>query len=122
MQTQIIIQNLLKIIFGMKLIFSNTSIGRLRLAGITEGISFLLLLLVAMPLKYFADLPEAVKITGWIHGLLFILYIIALINVRFSLRWSLMRMLVAFIAALIPLGTFLMDSRLRKEETIMLRK
>ena len=106
----------------MKLIFSNTSIGRLRLAGITEGISFLLLLLVAMPLKYFAGLPEAVKIVGWIHGLLFILYIIALINVRFSLRWSFMRMLVAFIAALIPLGTFLMDARLRKEETIMLRK
>ena len=106
----------------MKFIFSNTSIGRLRLAGITEGISFLLLLLVAMPLKYFAGLPEAVKIVGWIHGLLFILYIIALINVRFSLRWSFMRMLVAFIASLIPFGTFLMDARLRKEETIMLRK
>ena len=106
----------------MKLVFSNTSIGRLRLAGITEGISFLLLLLVAMPLKYFADVPEAVKIIGWIHGLLFILYVIALINVRFSLRWSLMRTIVAFLASLIPFGTFLMDSRLRKEEKIILGK
>ena len=106
----------------MKLFFSNTSIGRLRLAGITEGSSFLLLLLVAMPLKYFADVPEAVKIIGWIHGLLFILYVIALINVRFSLRWSLMRTIVAFLASLIPFGTFLMDSRLRKEEKIILGK
>ncbi|MEP7128906.1 MAG: DUF3817 domain-containing protein, partial [Chitinophagales bacterium] len=67
----------------MKLNFSNTSIGRLRLAGITEGISFLVLLFIAMPLKYFADIPEAVKYTGWLHGLLFILYLVALANVKF---------------------------------------
>lgn len=106
----------------MKLFFSKTSLGRLRLAGISEGISFLLLLMVAMPLKYFADFPEAVKIMGWIHGLLFILYVIALINVRFSLHWSLMRTLIAFLASLIPFGTFLMDSRLREEEKIILSK
>ena len=106
----------------MILNFLNTSIGRLRLAGITEGISFLLLLFVAMPLKYFAGMPEAVKIMGWIHGLLFILYIMALIDIRLWLRWKWMRMFVAFLASLIPFGTFLMDSQLRKEEKIIQNK
>ncbi|MGN6531837.1 MAG: DUF3817 domain-containing protein, partial [Ginsengibacter sp.] len=50
------------------------SIRQLRWIGIAEGISFLLLLGVAMPLKYLYDFPVAVKVTGWIHGLLFILY------------------------------------------------
>lgn len=106
----------------MSLSFSNTSIGRLRFVGITEGISFLALLFIAMPLKYFAGMPEAVLITGWIHGLLFILYIIALAIAGLKFRWSLMRMLVGFLASLIPFGTFLMDSRLRKEEKLILKK
>ena len=59
--------------------FSNTSVGRLRLAGITEGISFLVLLFIAMPLKYWAGMPLAVKYTGWAHGVLFVLYGICLI-------------------------------------------
>ncbi|MEO5673890.1 MAG: DUF3817 domain-containing protein [Chitinophagales bacterium] len=100
----------------MKISFSNTSIGRLRLIGITEGISFLLLLMIAMPLKYFAGIPEAVKVMGWIHGLLFILYMVALINVKISHPWPWWRMLTAFFAALVPIGTFLMDPQLRKEE------
>lgn len=104
----------------MKLTFSNTSIGRFRLIGLTEGASFLLLLLVAMPLKYMAGFPQPVKIMGWIHGLLFILYIISLINVKFSLRWSLIRVFVAFLASLIPFGTFVLDAQLRKEEKMML--
>ena len=104
----------------MKLTFSNTSIGRFRLIGLTEGASFLLLLLVAMPLKYMAGFSQPVKIMGWIHGLLFILYIISLINVKFSLRWPLMRVFVAFLASLIPFGTFILDAQLRKEEKMML--
>ena len=48
---------------------------RFRMIGIAEGISFLVLLLIAMPLKYFMHIPEAVKIMGWIHGALFISFI-----------------------------------------------
>ena len=48
--------------------------GRLRAVGMVEAVSFLLLLGVAMPLKYFAGMPLAVKIAGWIHGLLFIAF------------------------------------------------
>lgn len=94
----------------------NTSIGRLRFVGIAEGISFLVLLGIAMPLKYFAGLPQAVKIVGWMHGLLFILYLIALTNAAFVYRWSIWRALVAFVASLVPFGTFVLDARLRREE------
>lgn len=100
----------------MNLNFSNTPIGKLRMAGLAEGISFLVLLLIAMPLKYIAHLPQAVKVIGWIHGLLFILYILALIRVWLAFKWSFKRLFIAFIAALLPFGTFILDAQLRKEE------
>ena len=49
-------------------------IGRLRAVGLAEGVSFLLLLGVAMPLKYAAGYPQAVRIVGWVHGLFFMGY------------------------------------------------
>jgi integral membrane protein len=98
--------------------FSNTAIGRFRAIGITEGISYLLLLLIGMPLKYMAGIPEVVKIMGWMHGILFILYVVALIQVSIPNRWSFIRVLIALIASLLPFGTFLLDKRLRAEETI----
>ena len=106
----------------MKLNFSNTSIGRFRLIGFLEAISFLLLLFIAMPLKYFAGIPEVVRFTGWIHGFLFILYIVSLLKVAFALRWSLIRVLIAFLASLVPAGPFFLDSQHRKEEEIILKQ
>ena len=64
----------------MSLQFSNTPIGRLRIIGIAEGISFLTLLFIAMPIKYLAGNPEVVWYVGWGHGLLFMLFILPLIN------------------------------------------
>ncbi|HXA01286.1 MAG TPA: DUF3817 domain-containing protein [Cytophagaceae bacterium] len=93
-----------------------TSLSRFRIIGIAEGISFLVLLIIAMPLKYYAGLPMAVKYTGWIHGLLFILYVVALVQVSFSRKWPLLKIVIAFIASLIPFGTIILDSRLKKEE------
>ncbi|MEC9073494.1 MAG: DUF3817 domain-containing protein, partial [Myxococcota bacterium] len=58
----------------------SSSIGRLRLIGWIEGTSYLLLVGVAMPLKYLAGQPMAVKITGWIHGLLFMLFCLILLQ------------------------------------------
>ncbi|MGC4232177.1 MAG: DUF3817 domain-containing protein [Niabella sp.] len=80
-----------------------------------EGVSYLLLLLVAMPLKYYADFPEAVKYIGWLHGLLFVLFCIYLLKVWIGLKWSFGKALIAFIASLVPFGTFLLDARLKKE-------
>ena len=56
----------------------NTSIAQLRRIGYAEAISFLVLLGVAMPLKYLAGMPMAVKVVGWIHGVLFVAYCFAL--------------------------------------------
>ncbi|MGH9940935.1 MAG: DUF3817 domain-containing protein, partial [Pyrinomonadaceae bacterium] len=81
-----------------------------------EGVSFLLLLGVAMPLKYFADLPVAVKAVGWIHGLLFVLYVIAIAEVSIKRHWSFALIFAALAAAFIPFGTFVLDTRLRREE------
>lgn len=86
----------------------------LRTVGIAEGISFLLLLGVAMPLKYLADMPMAVTVVGWIHGALFIAFL--------GLAWRAMDkydksfgwLLIGFVASLLPFGTFLWDRELKK--------
>ncbi len=92
-----------------------TPIRRLRMAGFYEGVSYLLLLGIAMPLKYFADVPEAVRVVGTIHGLLFILYMLALAHVTIAHRWSILQVLGAVIASLVPFGTFVLDARLRRQ-------
>lgn len=106
----------------MSLDFSSTEIGRLRMAGISEGISYILLLFIAMPLKYFAGLPQAVWYIGWVHGLLFMLFILALIYVTITLEWNFKKVIVAFIAALLPFGTFILDRSLRKQESLLLQQ
>jgi integral membrane protein len=93
-----------------------TAIGRLRAAGMVEAVSFLLLLGVAMPLKYFAGLPLAVKIAGWIHGLLFIAFCMFLLVAHGERRWPMRRTALIFVAALLPFGPFVIDGRLRREE------
>ncbi len=90
------------------------SIRNFRLIAISEGISFLTLLLVAMPLKYLAHIPEAVKITGWIHGVLFMLYIPAVFLIRRSLHWNLVHVFIALVASVVPAGTFILDRKLIK--------
>jgi integral membrane protein len=88
----------------------------LRKIGIAEGISFLFLLIVAMPLKYIYGLPLAVKYTGWAHGILFISYIGLAYYAKEVYEWTLGRFLLAFVSAWIPLGTFFFDKSLGVEE------
>ena len=98
-----------------------TSIGRLRLIGIAEGISLLILLAIAMPLKYLAGKPEAVRIVGWIHGVLFIVFMMGVWIVYKEYRWPFTKVIVAFLAAFFPFGTFIFDRQLRKEEAATLK-
>jgi integral membrane protein len=93
-----------------------TPIGRLRAIGLIEGLSYLLLLGVAMPLKYFASFPLAVKVGGWIHGVFFILFCAALAQAMFTARWSIVRAGLIFIASLVPFGTLVIDGRLKRED------
>jgi integral membrane protein len=76
----------------------------------------MLLVGVAMPLKYFAGMPMAVRIVGMIHGLLFILFCIALVRAALSARWPFSRTALVFVAALLPFGPFLLDRRMREWE------
>ena len=92
------------------------AVGRLRTIGRLEGASFLVLLGIAMPLKYAAGMPMAVKVVGWAHGLLFVLYLGALATAQLAMRWSVARTLVLFAASLVPFGTFAVDGWLRGEE------
>ncbi|MFD0679874.1 MULTISPECIES: DUF3817 domain-containing protein [unclassified Paenibacillus] len=92
-----------------------TALGRFRLIGLYEGISFILLLGIAMPLKYYAGFPQPVKIIGMLHGLLFVLYILTLAHVTLTNRWSFLRVIGALIASLLPFGTFVLDARLRRQ-------
>jgi len=90
-----------------------TPLGRLRAIGTIEAISFLVLLLIAMPLKYFADSPEAVTVVGMAHGVLFALYLLAIVNALAARKLSWLMSALAVIAAFIPLGPFLIDRKIR---------
>jgi integral membrane protein len=85
-----------------------------RIIGFAEGISFLLLLGIAMPLKYFADYPEAVAVVGMLHGVLFVLYVIAILWMTMLHRWSFWRMVGAMLSSVLPFGPFIFDKSLHK--------
>lgn len=95
---------------------TNTVLGRLRAVGIAEGVSFLVLLGIAMPLKYLAGQPLMVKVVGWAHGVLFVGYVLAVFQAAAVYRWPLMRTGVALVASLLPFGTFALEPRWRREE------
>lgn len=94
----------------------------LRIVGILEGISYLVLLGIAMPLKYFYSIPEAVKYTGWAHGVLFMAYIPAVFIARKSMNWGFAWTVLALKASLFPFGTFILDKYLvrRQKELVSL--
>jgi len=91
------------------------ALSQLRLIGLLEGCSYLVLLFVAMPLKYFAGIPTAVRVTGSLHGLLFVLFILALVRAAFARRWPISRSMLAFAASLVPFGNFALDRSLKRE-------
>ena len=88
-----------------------TAIGRLRIIAFMEGCSYLLLGLT-MILKYKFSMPQPNYIVGLAHGILFVLYIVLLLQVSFIHRWSIIKMFMAFLASLIPFGTFYADKAL----------
>jgi integral membrane protein len=85
----------------------------LRFLTIAEAISYLLLLVVAMPLKYVWHLPIAVQITGPIHGILFLAFAYALCQAYLLAQWPLSRAILLFLASFIPIVPFFLDGRLR---------
>ena len=86
--------------------------------ALLEGISYLLLLGVAMPLKYVLKLPWAVEFSlyaGWAHGLLFVLYGAFLIACWAKYKWSFGRAALVFFASLLPFAPFIVEQKLKRE-------
>ena len=85
-----------------------TALGRLRIVAFIEGCSYLLLGFT-MILKYKFALPQPNYVVGLVHGILFVLYIVLLLQVSLIHRWNIFKMFMAFLASLVPFGTFYAD-------------
>jgi integral membrane protein len=92
-----------------------TSIGRLRMISMTEALSYLILLGIAMPLKYIWGEPQAVKIVGMIHGVLFCLFCAALLDAMLTQKWKLKPPFWIFVASLVPFAPIWVELWLKKQ-------
>lgn len=89
------------------------ALARFRGISLAEGVSYLVLLGIAMPLKYAAGIPSAVRIVGMLHGVLFVAFVVGLALAAKAERWRVNAMVIAMIAALLPFGAFWLERRLR---------
>ena len=93
---------------------SDVRIGWLRLIALLEGISFLLILFVSMPLKYIWNMPSPNIYIGYSHGVLFMLYVVTVIFMSRVLSWNMRTLFMALMASIIPFGTFWADKTIFK--------
>ena len=88
-----------------------SSLGALRIVALLEGVSFLALLLIAMPLKYYGDVPSATQMVGMAHGVLFVAYIFLVVIVTISKKWSFLTAIILIVLSFVPAGTFYADKK-----------
>ena len=88
-----------------------TALGRFRIIAFTEGVSYLILLFIAMPLKYIWGQPTAVRAFVSVHGLLFVLYVLYALLCKIKYRWSVLKTLILLGIPLILFGNFYADKR-----------
>ena len=86
-----------------------------RKVAVAEGISYLFLLLIAMPIKYLLHFDYVVKYTGWVHGILFITYAAILIMAWQEQKWKFGKAILIFLASLLPFAPFIVDRKLKDE-------
>ena len=82
-----------------------------RIVSVLEGVSYLLLLFIATPIKYIQDNPEYVKMLGMPHGILFMLYVVLAIMLKKEMKWDTKNFAIILIASVIPFGTFYVDKK-----------
>ncbi len=93
--------------------FFRTKIGRLRLIGLLEGISLLVLVFIGVPLKYVYHDPSLVKTMGPLHGLLFLLFVLNTLSVGVAYQWNFRSTTwKVLLACMIPFGTFYIDRKI----------
>ena len=98
-----------------------TQLGRLRVLAFAEGVSLLVILFITMPLKYYFDSPQPNKVFGMVHGLLFVLYVFWVVQIKIEQDWSIKKMGLALLASIIPFGTFWADARLFRNQNTEVR-
>lgn len=79
--------------------------------SILEGTSFLVLLLIAMPLKYIWEAPQMVEVVGMLHGILFVLYILGALWLYKAMQWNVKTLFVICISSVLPLGPFYVEKK-----------
>ncbi|RXJ68183.1 hypothetical protein CRV08_07970 [Halarcobacter ebronensis] len=93
----------------------NDSLNRFRIISAIEGVSFLLLIFIAMPIKYLEGNPYPVKIFGMIHGILFIIFMLSLFQTKIKKCWNKGFMFQLFVLSLIPFGALLIEKRVKSQ-------
>lgn len=90
-----------------------SSIGVFRIIGFLEGMSFILLMFIAMPLKYIYDQPRAVEIIGMLHGVLFVAFVLFALYLSFVKKWNLFKITAPLLlSSVLPFGTFIADKKI----------
>ncbi|EDP70890.1 hypothetical protein FBALC1_09023 [Flavobacteriales bacterium ALC-1] len=85
-----------------------------RITALLEGVSYILLLFIATPIKYFLDDPQYVKMLGMPHGILFIAYVVMAVMISSDMKWSTRTLWIVLVASIIPFGTFYIDKKYLK--------
>ena len=85
-----------------------------RIVAHLEGLSYILLLFIATPLKYFAEDPQYVRLLGMPHGLLFIAYVVMAVLMSKDMKWDVKTLMIVLVASIIPFGTFYIDKKYLK--------
>lgn len=92
----------------------NNSLSLFRKIAFWEGVSAIILFVIAMPMKYLFDMPMAVKIFGNLHGFLVVLFLLFMVVVGNKFKWSIGVYVVCVVACIIPIGTFILDAKFLK--------
>ncbi len=91
---------------------------RFRMLALVEGVSYLLILFVTMPMKYYMGIGVLNKIVGWGHGILFVIYIILAFEILIRRRINFWQFLRVLIASIIPFGTFFNEKMLKEQQQL----
>jgi integral membrane protein len=87
-----------------------------RVLAYTVGVGLVILVLIAVPLKYFADSPTLVAIVGPLHGFLYMVYLVAAVNLAFRSRWSPVKTVLVMLAGTIPFVSFVAERKVTADE------
>ncbi|TAE27788.1 MAG: DUF3817 domain-containing protein [Cytophagales bacterium] len=92
--------------------YITTRLGRLKLVALLEGLSLIVLIFIAVPLKHIWGKPWLVQNVGMIHGVLFILYVLQVVQAKIEYGWSIRKTLLALLLSFVPFGTFYVTAKM----------